>query len=114
MRILFCGDRNWTDAEKIAKAFDRLQPTLVIEGEARGADSLARDEAKRRGIMVLPFPAEWELYGRAAGPIRNRQMLDEGEPDLVVGFHSNIEASKGTRDMLKQAVKRGIPIEVVQ
>ena len=114
MRVLFCGDRNWTDRDKIAAAFDRLQPSLVIEGEARGADTLAREEAERRGIPVLSFPANWKQYGRAAGPIRNRQMLSEGRPEYVCGFHSSIEASSGTRDMLNQARRLGVPWELVE
>ena len=113
MRILFCGDRNWKDAAKIAAAFDRLQPTLVIEGEARGADKMARAEAEMREIPVLPFPADWEMYGRLAGPIRNRRMIEQGKPDLVVAFHENIAESKGTANMLAQAEKYGIPHELI-
>lgn len=113
MRILFCGDRRWSDPAPILHAFDRLQPTLVIEGECEGADLLSRREAELRGIPVLPFPAQWDKYGRAAGPVRNRQMLEEGKPDLVVAFHSNLENSKGTADMVKQARKAGVPVEVV-
>lgn len=109
-----CGDRRWTDAEKIAAAFDRYQPTLVIEGEAAGADTLARLEAERRGIRVLDFPADWDIYGRAAGPIRNRQMLDQGRPDLVVAFHSDLGASKGTRHMVELARKYGVPVVVIE
>lgn len=108
MRILFCGDRNWTDREKIARAFDVYKPTVVIEGEARGADRLCRNEALSRGIHVEVYPALWTRYGRAAGPIRNTQMLDEGHPDAVVAFHSNISQSKGTADMIRQAEARGI------
>ncbi len=114
MRILFCGDRGWTDTAKISAAFDEYQPTLVIEGEAKGADRLAREEANRRRIPVLPFRAKWEEYGRAAGPIRNRQMLDEGEPDLVLAFHSDLDSSKGTKNMVYQARKRGIPVIVIE
>lgn len=113
MRILFCGDRNWIDQGKVIDAFIALKPTLVIEGEASGADTMARVEAERRGIPVLAFPADWRTYGRAAGPIRNRQMLDEGKPDLVVAFHSNIEQSKGTKNMVAQARKRGVPVQII-
>jgi hypothetical protein len=84
-----------------------FNPTVVIEGEARGADTFARLCAGVLGIEVLRFPADWEKYGRAAGPIRNSQMLKEGNPDVVVGFHHDIEKSKGTRDMLTRAKKAG-------
>jgi hypothetical protein len=107
MRILFCGDI-------IRAAFDRLNPTVVIEGEARGADQLCRKEAVLRGIEVLRFPAQWERYGRGAGPIRNQQMLDEGQPDMVVAFHPDLARSKGTADMVKRAEAAGIPCEVIR
>ncbi|KKN01348.1 hypothetical protein LCGC14_1128740 [marine sediment metagenome] len=53
------------------------------------------------------------MYGKAAGPIRNKQMLDEGQPHLVLAFHDNIEESTGTKDMVKQAAKRGIETLVI-
>lgn len=89
-----------------------LQPDLVIEGEAKGADLLASDAAFYFGIPVLRFPADWDKYGRAAGPIRNTQMLKEGKPDLVVAFHDNINASKGTLNMVQQARKQSVKVMV--
>lgn len=113
MRILFCGDREWANYKAVADVMADLVPDVVIEGEARGADSMARDAAEYFGIPVERYPAQWNTYGRAAGPIRNKQMLDEGKPDLVVAFHNNIEASKGTKNMVEQAKKRGIPVKVI-
>ncbi len=109
MRVLVCGDRHWVDKNAIVAALARLDKVdIVIEGEARGADTLAREVAEEFNIPVLAFPADWNKYGRAAGPIRNRQMLDEGKPDLVIAFHSNIVESRGTKNMLEQARSRGI------
>lgn len=106
MRVLICGDRGWTDKDAIRNVLAGLEDvTHVIEGEARGADTLAREVADEFGITVLPFPAKWTQYGRAAGPIRNKQMLDEGKPDFVIAFHNNITESRGTKDMLEQARK---------
>lgn len=110
MRVLVCGDRRWRDKNTILTVLARLSDVdTVIEGEARGADTLAREVAEEYGISVLAFPANWNKYGRAAGPIRNKQMLDEGKPDLVIAFHNNITESKGTKNMLSQARERGIP-----
>lgn len=112
-RALFCGDRNWSDGQWIRQTLEDLleeYPDLEIcEGEARGADTLARQAAEKLGIKVTPFPAQWAKFGRAAGPIRNRQMLDEFHPDIVMAFHNDIEHSKGTKDMVTEARKRGIP-----
>lgn len=107
MRILICGDRNWHDGAAIREVLAKFLPDVVVEGEARGADTLARLSAESMGIEVLRFPADWQKYGRAAGPIRNSQMLKEGNPDIVVGFHYKIDESKGTRDMLTRAKKAG-------
>lgn len=109
LRVLVCGDRHWRDKDAIMAALAELSDVeVVIEGEARGADTLAREVAEEFGIPVLPFPAEWGIYGRAAGPIRNTEMLNKGKPNLVLAFHNNIIKSKGTRNMVEQAKIRGI------
>lgn len=110
MRILFCGDRNWTDKQTILLAMKFWKPSLVIEGEARGADIMARECAQELNIPFIPFPAQWKTLGRRAGPIRNQQMLDEGLPDMVLAFHNNIDKSKGTKDMVTRANLAGIRV----
>ena len=113
MKLLICGDRNWRQEAPIRKVLERYDPSdvTVIHGDARGADRMAGRIADEMGFSVEAFPAEWEKYGRAAGPIRNRQMLKEG-PDLVIAFHADIESSKGTKDMLAISTKAGIPNEL--
>lgn len=112
MRVLVCGDRNWTDTALLHRELNALhrqnEITLLIQGEAKGADKLAALWAAKQGVQVLSFPANWEKFGRAAGPVRNRQMLLEGQPDLVVAFHADIQQSKGTKNMLQLAKKAGL------
>jgi hypothetical protein len=115
VRVLFCGDRNWTDRKKIASEIKKLShDDLVIEGDANGADKLAGRLALYYGIPLAVFPAPWEYHGRAAGPIRNGWMLKYGSPDKVIAFHPDIANSKGTLDMVKRAKKAGIPVEVIE
>jgi hypothetical protein len=110
MRVLICGDRNWDNVGVIMREVWKLPAgSVVIHGCARGADTIAGEAAKKCGLDVLEFPAEWEKYGRAAGSIRNKQMLVEGKPDEVWAFHSNIVHSRGTLNMMQQADKAGIP-----
>ena len=116
-KIIFCGDRNWADRGWIIQVMSTLKENLkkfvVIEGEAKGADAMSCGVAVN--ILELPikrFPANWNEYGRAAGPIRNRQMLDEGKADAVVAFHLNLAESRGTADMVAAARKRGLPVWV--
>jgi len=102
MRVLICGDRNWTDKELIRSVLKSLKPKpqIVICGGARGADTLAKEAALELGLKVQEFTADWEKYGKVAGVICNKQMLQEGLPTLVIAFHNNISESKGTAHML--------------
>lgn len=112
MRVLVCGDRNFCDRTLMRIILDEHTITELIEGEARGADTLARVYAEERGIPVRKFPAEWDRYGRGAGPIRNAQMLEEGKPELVIAFLA--QHSRGTRNMVMQAQKLGVPVRIVE
>ena len=111
MRILICGDRNYKNWEKIQNYLNTLDSeTIIIHGCAKGADSLAGNLSRGRGWGLIRFPAQWDKHGKAAGSIRNQQMLDEGQPDLVVYFHDDIENSKGTKDMITRAKKNNVPV----
>ena len=131
MRVLICGDRNYGrypgDSSKnplAAKRFEHKaykkvlayvktlpESTVIIDGMAKGADTLAHRAALACELNWERYPAQWDLFGKAAGPIRNKQMLDEGKPDLVVYFHDDIESGKGTKGMVNIARKRGIEVE---
>lgn len=114
MRLLVCGSRYWIPLNPVKRELKRLRPTVVIHGGANGADYLAGEAAKQLGIPVEMYRAEWDLYGRSAGPIRNRKMLKEGKPDLVLAFHENIKRSKGTADMLAIAKKAGVKTKLIE
>src|SRR3990167_858552 len=113
MTILCCGDRNWNNALVIRNAlldYIRNDKDLtIIHGNANGADRMCAFVALELGLNqsnIKSFPANWNKFGKSAGPIRNKQMLDEGKPDLVLAFHNFIANSKGTKNMLEQAKKR--------
>jgi hypothetical protein len=109
-RVLVCGSRTWSDGGIVWRTLDELNPTVIIEGCADGADRWAELWAKEHHVPIEHFPADWKHLGRAAGPIRNQAMLDGGAPDLVVGFDMG---TSGTRDMLRKAGKTHVPIKVV-
>ena len=115
MTILCCGDRNWNNALVIRNAlldYIRNDKDLtIIHGNANGTDRTCAFVALELGLNqsnIKSFPANWNKFGKSAGPIRNKQMLDEGKPDLVLAFHNFIANSKGTKNMLEQAKKRNI------
>jgi hypothetical protein len=114
MRVLVCGDREWTDYEIVFRVLRELRPSVIIEGGAHGADHCARRAAPRvTAKPSLRFDADWKTHGKAAGPIRNQRMLDEGKPDLVVAFHDDLGRSKGTNDMLARAERANIPTRLI-
>lgn len=109
MRVLVCGGRDWKYGPNlIAEQLEIVGATVVIHGAARGADLAGKTAGKRLGLKVISFPADWDRYGLAAGPIRNQKMLDEGKPDMVLAFHDDIEKSTGTKDMVRRAKKAGV------
>ncbi len=113
-RVLVCGSRDWRDPTPIRRALAELQAAWgsfeVVEGGARGADTLARQAAQDLGLMVREFPANWRRYGKAAGMIRNQAMLDyllEADQRLVLAFP--LSQSRGTRHMV--AIARAAQVE---
>ena len=108
-RILICGDRDYKDWMQVREYLDTISRTaIIIHGGAKGADSIAGNHATYLNMKVIKYPADWDKYGKAAGVLRNQQMLDEGYPDLVVYFHKDLENSKGTKDMVTRAVDNKI------
>jgi len=119
MRVLISGSREWVDRAPIEDLVARLPAgSVVIHGacgcdtrfdpaKLRGADLLVDVAARQRGLDVHPYPAEWTRLDKAAGPIRNQQMLEEERPDVVVGFP--LGDSPGTRGMLELAARAGVP-----
>lgn len=120
VRVLVSGDRHWTDKWIVERILDGIRDCYaprftLIEGCARGADHAAEVWAGKRELSKSHehYPARWDDHGRATGPIRNRQMLTEGKPTIVIAFHDDLENSKGTKDMVNAAKKAAVPVYVV-
>ena len=113
MNALVCGGRDFTNAHLMNEVLDGIHAatiiSLVIHGGARGTDTLAGTWALWHGVDVQCYPAEWEVYGRAAGFVRNQYMLDVSLPDLVVAF----PGGRGTADMVRRARASGVPVVFV-
>lgn len=109
-RVLCCGSRSGSNRGLVhltLNALHALSPIqLLINGKATGYDTLADNWARQHGIQTLQFPADWRKHGRGAGPIRNRMMLEEGKPDLVVAFPGD----RGTTNMIDVANTAGVPV----
>ena len=104
LKVLVCGGREFGDYAMLKRALRSVEAVdgeiaEIIHGAARGADRLAGRFARENGIPCREFPADWNRYGTSAGPIRNREMMKQGQPDLVVAF----PGGNGTEDMVRVA-----------
>jgi hypothetical protein len=127
-RVLVCGGRTYgtrrtedglqvPDEEHIAtfnSYLDSIRASnpnmLIIQGGAKGADALAKAWAKKNNVECIEFRADWDTYGKAAGFLRNVEMLEVGQPDLVIGF----PGSTGTAMMCKIASAAGVEVRKVK
>lgn len=109
-KAIICCGRDYDDRDTLFKELDELRTqrriTCVVHGMASGADSLAREWGNRRGLEVIGYPADWRRHGRAAGPIRNQNMLDSERPDFVIAF----PGGRGTADMVSRATSAGVEV----
>lgn len=109
-RILVCGGRDYHDQAMVFGVLDmeaeQAHVHTIIQGGADGADRLARMWCHTRLCRCENYPAKWREHGKAAGPIRNQQMLDEGKPTKVIAFRGG----RGTADMVRRARAAGVPV----
>lgn len=115
VRVLVTGGRRFDNERRLTEVLNeidtRMGITTIIHGAARGADALADLWARTHNCGVVAFPAKWDQHGRSAGPIRNREMLNRGQPDFVVAFlYPGGEVGAGTRNMCDQAVAAGLQV----
>lgn len=121
MRLVVSGGRFFNDVPLLWRTLDDIHEStpvqLLVEGASDdvtgpyvGADYWAHQWALARQVPCLRCRAEWTKHGKAAGPIRNGEMLTGYLPDRLVAFPGN----RGTADMIRQAEKAGIVIQTVK
>jgi len=118
MKVLVCGGRDFYHWGILSAAMETYigkfrgpnKDITIIQGGAKGADFLSKAYADYVGWGCEEYPADWKQHGKAAGGIRNQQMLDEGKPDLVVALKGGI----GTADMVRRAKKAGVEVKEVK
>lgn len=90
----------------LAAAIGRLGAKRFVMGDATGADALAARWCEENAIAFKVYPADWDQHGSKAGPIRNRQMLEQELPSAVIAF----PGSRGTRNMCDIAGRAGVRV----
>jgi len=118
--VLVCGGRNYDNRDKVFHVLDSAleaatleeKPFVLIHGGAKGADALSGLWAStwKDRVEERVYKADWATHGRAAGPIRNRLMFTESDPDVIIAF----EGGAGTANMTSIGIKSGCPIYEVK
>lgn len=118
-RLAIIGSRTFTDYERFSAEVDAVcwdlfsehdEPREIVSGGATGTDSLAERYARDRGWPLRVFPADWKTWGKAAGILRNRDIVRNA--DHVVAFWDG--SSRGTAHTIETAKKEGVPLTVVR
>ena len=115
MKVIIAGSRYFNNYELLRQYVDHILQNVsqkesieIVSGGAKGADELGERYAKERGYKITCFPAEWNKYGRAAGPKRNEQMGDYA--DALIAFWDG--ESRGTKHMIEYAKKKNLLVRV--
>lgn len=119
---LVCGSRNadekmFTNLVEtfldfvLAPYIAKQEPITIVNGDATGIDYIATKYAKKHNFQVALYPAQWNpnvprysLENRSQGPIRNKKMVDETKPDIIVSFPRH--KSSGTKNCVEYAKKQ--------
>lgn len=110
MKTIIAGSRGITDYNLLLRAMERIdwQPSEIVSGAANGVDKLGERWAEENGVELTKFPAEWDLYGKAAGHIRNAQMAKYADAVIVLWDGK----SRGASNMITEGKKLGLNVVV--
>lgn len=115
IRIVVAGCRDFCDYDAAKEYIDECLGELsengdivFVSGACRGADMLGERYAREHGFEIERYPAQWELLGKSAGPVRNRKMAEIS--DLIICFWDGV--SRGTRSIIDYAEKIGKTVKI--
>jgi hypothetical protein len=109
MKVIIAGSRHIDNIHFLELAIQKsgFDITEVVSGGARGVDQLGERWAKDHNIPIKKFSAEWDKYGKKAGPMRNKLMAEYGEALIAI-----YDGGKGTKNMIENATKQGLQIYI--
>jgi len=98
-KFMVCGSRTITDEKRVFGEIEKCwsenlgsEPVVLVEGEARGVDSIAKAWAISKNFQLEPHKPDWKKFGRGAGIVRNKEMVEASDFVLILWDG----ASKGT------------------
>jgi len=111
MKVIIAGSRSFTDIERVFSELDSyhfwyFDITECVCGMANGVDIIGKEWCLTKNIPVKEFPADWDKHGKAAGPIRNKQMAEYSDCAIVIWDGK----SKGSKNMIEQMKKAQKPV----
>ena len=114
MKIAIVGSRDFPNLDKVISKVQYLKELyqddlVIISGGARGVDLTAQKEAERLGIKTEIFPADWDKHGKAAGMIRNHDIVKAC--DKVYAFWDG--SSRGTLNTMNIARRQNKEVTVI-
>lgn len=114
-RVIIAGTRSFNDYNLLKENCEYLlresmekHQIIIVSGQAKGADTMGERFAKEHGLPCEYYPANWQIHGRAAGPIRNKEMANNA--DALIAFWDG--HSRGTRSMINLARKMGLQVAI--
>lgn len=114
-RVAVAGGRDYNNYAEAKEFIDfcisniRNRYTLVfVSGGCRGADALGERYATENGFALERYPADWERYGKSAGPRRNRLLAEIS--DFVICFWDG--QSRRTKSMIEYTKLLKKPIKI--
>lgn len=108
--VAVVGGRDFQDYALLKKTLDGIvNIDKIVSGGAKGADSLARRYAEENDIIMIEFLPDWDKYGKAAGPIRNKEIIERS--NYVVAFWNG--KSRGTYSSIRLATKHQRKLMIV-
>lgn len=115
--VVVTGGRNLADRELVFSQLDARRITLLFHGGATGADRLAADWCEERGVPTIQMRAPWKKLGQAAGPTRNRWLV-EIATTLATARGAHLEGlafpgAAGTADCVRRMEAAGVPVTTV-
>lgn len=120
-KVIIAGSRKYDDYATLKMECDKIlsrkfedtdSEVIIVSGGAPGADTLGERYAVERGLQIERHPADWEKYGRSAGPKRNAEMADVA--DALIAFPKTGEENRGTKNMVNTARAKGLQVRVIE